>query len=233
MNRYQEDGTLNEKKVLSSSFAIFTKKYNRTKDIRSVMQNWPDDRYSERAPFLDLKAVSKAQFMLCELCESIEMPTFEIQEKPRAGLFTKDSYLTGKFKLVPYGQIKLDDESGDVPPKCFQVKGQVRPDKMCYIRLTQTNHENGVNPLTQIRYIDDNDEEEPSAKIEYKHMNLSGGNRISFPIVTNNGKLKKGDEITLAKTWKSSEPATKVKRNVMVSCGVGSQDAKRARSSNS
>ena len=231
MNRYQEDGALNEKKVLSSSFAIFTKKYSVTKNVRSVKANWPDDVYSQQAPFLDLKAVSRAQFMLCELCESVEMPTFEIQEKPHAGIFTKDAYLTGKFKLVPYGQIKLDGESVDVPPKCFEVKGKLRPDKLCYIRLTPTSDDNGVNPLTHIRYIDGTDEEEPSAKFEYRHMTLSGGHKISIPIVTNKGKLKKGAEVTLAKTWTKDEPATKVKRNVHVSCGI--QEAKRARASNS
>ena len=95
-----------------------------------------------------------------------------------------------------------------------------------------TSEDNGVNPLTHIRYIDDTSEEEPTGKIEYKHMNVGGGYKISFPIIVNVGKVKSGVEITLAKTWTKDEPVTKVKRNIMVSCGVNSQDAKRARASN-
>ena len=232
MKQYQDDGTLNDKKILSSSFTVFTKKYSITKNIRSIVANWPGGRCTQQAPFLETKAISRAQYMLCDLCDSMDMPTFEIQEKPRAGIFAKDSYLTGKFKLVPYGQIKLDDETAEVPPKCFEVKGKVRPDKICYIRLMPTSENNGVNPLTHSRYIDDTSEEDPTAKIEYKHMNVARGYKISFPIIVNVGKVKSGVEITLAKTWTKDEPVTKVKRNIMVSCGVNSQDAKRARASN-
>ena len=220
LNKHRDDGTVDKKKILSSSFAVFTKKYTITKDVRTILSTWPDSEYRQQMPFKELKATVRVQSILCDLCDSTDLPNIEIQEKPRSGIFAKENYLTGQLKIVPFGKVSLIDAEEDVHPTCFEVKGKVVADKICFIRLIPSTEEE-TNPLTFIRYVD-TDEEEATAKIEYKHLKLAnGGAKVSMPIVTNCSKLKIGGEITLPNLKKTSgneETKTKVKRNVMVSC---------------
>ena len=103
MKEYADDGTL-QKKVLSSPFAVFAAKYKSTTKVRAVMHDFLEHHMVDKQSFIDLEMQGQAQYAVCRLYATSEVPAVELQTKPRQGLFAKQAYRKAEFELVVLGQ---------------------------------------------------------------------------------------------------------------------------------
>ena len=110
-----------EKKIINSAFDVFTKKYKLAKTFRKLMTDWPGNNVVKNESFDKQTHMSMIQFVVNRACSREKVPKFEIQEKPTNGLFVKDKYLKGTFKLYVYGKVGTTTRANDMPPKAFEV----------------------------------------------------------------------------------------------------------------
>ena len=213
LKRYDESGEL-EKKILSSKFDIFVQKYKITKNVRALLEGWPDNDASESDAIVATKIMSLVQFVITEHYYSEARPEVTIQEKPNHGLFVNGPHKAKAFKLSIYGKVSLDRDSKGVPAKTFEIKGITIDDKSLYVK-PMSSKDDGVTAAAFIRWVED--EEEANSKIEWKPQEVTykGKIKMQVPIITNKYQLKKGDEITLCRFWEVDK-SHKIKSEVML-----------------
>ena len=199
-----------DQKKRLSKFAVFIDKYDLAQ-IDLYVDQWPKREMHLCADHDETFVVSYVQAIVNQYYIEATRPSIRVRLSPSEGVFVVAKHAKGKFQYPIGGKVFTTDKTKDIPAKAFEVaKVDMKPfeKKIDHrvIIVKVTSHPESINPFWHLRYIkEDNTDEVPSCKLEYKVREATIGGtkyRCSIPFVQNAVPLAAGSEITLPKTGK-------------------------------